>query len=238
MLRDVSATGYATRSAVEAFGAVGDGVTDDTAAINQAIVSGRPVLLGPKTYRVDGQWNVQQATALVGTVGMTVLRRASQTGGAWINITAPSFASFGIIFDAGSIGGDSWAVLVAPSCTKTSIEDCSFINATGGSLGTGLTIQARDGSTGHGSSHRILNCSFQNNTCHGVWVQAASDAAISHCQASYNGGFGICLDFNDPQFQQTVRQSSVTHSRCWNNTRGISIGNYNANQWRAIRDGV
>ena len=224
--------------AVEAFGARGDGMTDDTGAIDLAIASGRPVLFGPRTYRVDGQWNVQSSATLIGTAGMTALRRVSQVGGAWINVTGPSITLIGIIFDAGGVGGDSWAVLIAPSCTQTLIQNCSFLNATGETLGTGLTIQARDGLTGYLSAHCISSCSFQNNTCHGIWVQAASNVAISHCEASHNGGFGICLDFNDPQFKQTVRQSSVTHSRCWSNTRGISVGNYNATNIEPPRWGL
>ena len=224
--------------AVEAFGARGDGVTDDSGAINLAIASGRPVLFGPHTYRVDGQWEVQASATLVGTVGMTILRRVIQRGGAWINVTAPSFTAIGIIFDAGGLAGDSWAVLVTPTCKQTTIQNCSFLNATGANLGSGLTIQARDGLTGHGSVHSITSCKFQSNSCHGIWVQAASDAAISHCEASNNGGFGICLDFNDPLFQQLVRQSSVTYSRCWNNTRGISIGNYNSTNSEPPRWGL
>ena len=224
--------------AVEAFGARGDGVTDDTGAINLAIASGRPVLLGPRTYRVDGQWSIQASATLIGTVGVTVLRRASQRGGAWINVVGPKFTSIGIIFDAGGLTGDSWAVLVGPSCTQTIIRSCSFLNATGPTLGTGLTIQARDGLTGQGGTHSIANCTFQNNACHGIWVQAASNATVSNCQASYNGGFGICLDFNDAKFQQVVRQSTVTQSKCWNNTRGISVGNYNATNTEPPRWGL
>ena len=193
---------------------------------------------GRRTYRVDGQWNIQSSATLIGSLGMTVLRRVSQAGGAWINVIAPKFTAVGIVFDAGGLGGDSWSVLVAPSCICTLIENCGFINATGATLGSGLTIQARDGLIGHASTHRITGCLFQNNACHGLWVQAASDAAISHCQAANNGGFGICLDFNDLQFKQTVRQSSVTHSRCWNNTRGISVGNYNSTNTEPPRWGL
>ena len=55
----LSATGWAMRLAVEAFGAVGDGVTDDTAAIDLAAVSsGRPVRFGARTYVLNGQWTV------------------------------------------------------------------------------------------------------------------------------------------------------------------------------------
>lgn len=214
--------------AVEAFGAIGDGITNDTAAFNEAIASGRPVVLGPKTYRIDGQWTIQSSAVLYGIRGITTLRRIFQSGGAWINILGPRFVAANIVFDAGSVGGDSWGVLVAPSCLQTDFENCSFLNATGAKLGTGLTVQARDGLIGHGSAHRITGCTFQGNTCHGLWVQATAGADVRGCLAANNGAYGICLDYNDPSFSQTVRQGSVVDCRCLNNSRGISIGNYNA----------
>lgn len=224
--------------AVEAFGAVGDGMTDDSVSIASAMASGRPVILGPKTYRVDGQLNVQFPAVLIGTPGLTVIRRVAQRGGAWIAVSAPSFVGIGVTFDAGSIAGDSWGVLLAPTCLKSNIRDCTFSNATGQTLGSGLTIQARDGLSGHQSSHSIINCVFQGNDCHGLWVQAACGATVDSCVAFGNGGFGINLDFNDPLFQQTIRQSIVTACRCWGNNRGISIGNYNATNVEPPRWGL
>ena len=76
---------------VEAFGAVGDGATDDTSAFDRAIASGVPVLLGPKTYRLDGQWTVQSSAVLLGTPGLSRILRSLQRGGAWINVSASSF---------------------------------------------------------------------------------------------------------------------------------------------------
>ena len=212
---------------VETFGAIGDGVTDDTAAFTLAMMSGRPVRLGPKTYRVDGQWSVSIPTVMVGTAGATVLHRATQAGGAWISISAGPFVANGVVFDAGGLSGDSWGVLVEPTCTQTTFESCSFINASGRTLGSGLTIQARDGLSGSESSHAIRACSFHNNAVHGLWVQAACGAVVDHCSAWQNGAFGICLDYNDPQFQQVVQNSTITGCKTWGNQRGISVGNYN-----------
>ena len=224
--------------AIEAFGAVGDGATDDTPALNAAISSGRPVLLGPKVYRIDGQWTVQVPAVLIGTPGSSILRRTVQNGGAWISISSPKFVAIDVIFDAGSLAGDSWGVLVSPACTTTVFKNCSFRNATGRMLGTGLTIQARDGLTGQGSSHTIETCHFVGNDCHGLWVQAAAGAIIRHCVASKNANYGICLDFNDPSFRQQVRQSSVVGCRCLDNSRGISIGNYNETNQEPPRWGL
>ena len=223
---------------VEAFGAVGDGATDDSGALTLAVASGRPLIFGPRTYRVDGQWNVQGPTVLLGTPGLTVLQRGIQRGGAWINVSAVSFSSFGVTFDAGSVIGDSWGVLLNPTCLKSIFRECTFSNATGSTLGSGLTIQARDGLSGHQSFHSITSCTFLNNACHGLWLQAASGAEVVSCRAIGNGAYGINLDYNDPLFQQTVRQSVVRDCKCWGNSRGISVGNYNATNSEPPRWGL
>ena len=127
------------------FGAVGDGVTDDTAAIAAAIATLRPVRLGPRTYATTGQWTIGVHAILIGAPGQSTLRRIAQaTNGAWINITGGSFRAQGVTFDANraAIALESWGVLVAPTCSITEFRDCSFLNAQGPTLGNGLTIQA------------------------------------------------------------------------------------------------
>jgi hypothetical protein len=213
--------------AVESFGAVGDGVTDDTAAFELAIASGQPVRLGAKTYVLNGQVTVNHSALLLGIPGISVLKRASQTGGAWISAGGPSFGAAGVVFDAGSIAGDSWGVLVGPGCQQTLFEDCSFLNANGPTLGCGLVIQARDGTTGSPSRHVVRRCEAAGNNVHGIWIQAACGAVLEGCLAHDNGAYGICLDFNDPTFVNKVRHGEVRDCHAWSNQRGISVGNYN-----------
>ena len=212
---------------IEAFGAVGDGVTDDQAAFDRAVKSGRPVQLGPRTYVVNGQWTLVAPATMIGTPGRTVLRRKGQTGGAWISVNGPSFHAFGIDFDSGSLPGDSWGVLVGPECRETLLEACEFRNSTGARLGSGLTIQSRDGIQGTPSRHVVRSCVLRDNAVNGVWVQAAAGALVEGCVAHGNGTYGICLDYNDVLFQQTVRQGQILGCRAWGNQRGISVGNYN-----------
>ncbi len=214
----------------EAFGAVGDGHADDTAALGRAVASGRPVRLGPRTYILRGQWTISRSATLIGVPGLTVLRRIasdSPAAGAFVNLDGPAFTALGVIFDAGQVPGESWGVLVTPRCTQTLFDACVFQGARGASLGSGLVIQGRDNLSGPSSRHRIVGCEARDNQVHGIWVQAASGALVEGCVAHGNGGYGICLDFNDPAFQQTVRHGRVLGCEAWGNARGISVGNFN-----------
>ena len=181
---------------VEAFGAVGDGFTDDTAAIDRAVASGRPVLFGARTYVLNGQWTVTRAAILTGVSGRTVLRRAKQSGGAWVSISGPSFSAHGIEFDCGTIPGESWGILVGEACRETLFDRCVFHGSSGATLGSGLVIQARDGVFGGASRHVVRECEAWGNAAHGIWVQAAAGAVVEGCMAHDNQAYGICLDFN------------------------------------------
>jgi hypothetical protein len=212
----------------ESFGAVGDGVTDDTAALNAAVGSGRPVRLGPRTYRVDGQWTIAQPnTVLLGTPGLSVLRRGNQVGnGAWIAVMAPGFRADGVTFDANAQGGitqESWGVLITGDCTESDIHRCTFTGAVGPVLGSGLVLQSSPGL----ADHVVRDCTFADNAAHGIWVQACRGVLVSGCRAHGNGAYGINVDFNDAAHAQQVRLVQVLGNRCWANQRGIAVGNYN-----------
>lgn len=213
--------------AVESFGAVGDGVTDDTAALDAALASGRPLRFGPKTYLVTGQWTLGGAAAvLLGVPGQTVLRRGAQSiGGSWISIASAVFVAEGILFDANAaITADSWAVLLTPTCARALFNTCGFTNAAGPTMGAGLTVQASDPEH---VQYEMRDCEFYGNAVHGVWVQAVMGVTISGCRAHDNGVYGIVIDYNDPTFVRKLHLCQVVNCRAWNNQRGISIGNFN-----------
>ena len=224
--------------AVEAFGAVGDGVTDDTAAFDLAVRSGRPVRLGARTYVVNGQWTITQEAVLTGVSGLSVLKRARQAGGAWISVQAARFAAFDVVFDAGPVAGESWGVLVEPVCVRSVFEGCVFRNATGATLGSGLVIQGRDGSQGRASRHVVRGCEAYGNAAHGIWMQATWGGSIEGCVAHDNGAYGVCLDFNDPAFVDVVRHGRVSGCVAFGNRRGISVGNYNETNLEPPRWGL
>ena len=212
----------------EDFGALGDGVADDTAAVVAAVATGKPVLFGSRTYIINGQWTIATATAiLIGTPGATILRRASQTGsGAWIAVQSSVFRADGIIFDAngGSVGGDNWGVFVSAVCSAATVLNCRFTNAIGAVEGAGLVLQGGLLPT----KHVVHDCEFSGNATHGLWVQACRGVEVVDCLAHDNGQYGICVDFNDPTFVRKASLVTLAGNRAWANQRGISVGNFNA----------
>lgn len=217
---------------IEDFGAAGDGVTDDSAALLAAIASGAPVRLGPKTYAIAGECDIAGAACtLLGLPGLTILKRSAQSrvgssaSPAWISVSAAAFAADGIIFDANSsVSGTSFAVLVQAGCLKSQIQRCVFRNAQG-SNGSGLTYAASDPAI---SQHNISYCEFANNALHGFNAQALDALSVSHCRAHDNTVNGINVDSQDPAFVLKIRELHLVGNTCWNNSCGILVGNYNA----------
>lgn len=214
---------------IEAFGAAGDGITDDTTALSLALASGRPVRLGPKTYLIGGPLNINVATpVLIGIPGQSVLRRNRQTGGtAWLTVASTSIRVDGVTFDANSpiVAGDATAITLTAACVTSDWHRCAILNAGGTTQGHGLVIQANDPAQ---CQHLIRDCEFSRNTLHGLWAQACSGVMVQGCRSHDNGQYGICFDFTDVTFAKKLRLSHVIGCKSWSNVRGISIGNFNA----------
>ncbi|HQT85925.1 MAG: hypothetical protein B7Z58_11535 [Acidiphilium sp. 37-64-53] len=231
-LRTLAAIG-ANAVTIEDFGAAGDGVTNDAAALIAALASGNPVRLGPKTYRIDGECDIGGTCAvLLGVPGTTVLTRSAQsavgTSGnpAWISVTATQFFVDGIVFDANrAVTADTWGVVVQASCTNANITRSLFRNAMGSIYGWGLAIAPSDPTL---TRHHVHDCEFTANAVDGMWVAACDSVAVTACRAHDNARNGIYVDSQDSTFVLKIRDVQIVGNTCWNNQTGISVGNFNA----------
>jgi len=218
---------------IEDFGAAGDGVTDDSAALLAALASGNPVRLGAKTYAIAGECDISAPSCtLLGVPGLTVLTRPAQSKlgtsatAAWISIFSPAAFIDGIIFDANSaITTDTYAVAIQPSCTKSIVTRCLFRNAKGPNNGSGVTYVASDPAI---TQHHVNDCEFTGNAAHGIFIQASDAFSITNSRAHDNSGNGIHADSQDPSFALKIRELHIVGNTCWNNNCGILVGNFNS----------
>jgi hypothetical protein len=125
---------------VKDFGAVGDGVANDTAAIQTAInaCAGKTIYFPPGTYIVSSQITLISNTSLKGEKGQSVLKLATQT---WGVVNGALFGSSlrtniqleALVFDGnkGNIGTARNNLIVFFRCQKLAVRDCTFRSVEG-----------------------------------------------------------------------------------------------------------
>jgi len=169
----------------EPFGALGDGVTDDTAAIQLALNTGLDIIIPSGTYLVsttlnfsaEGQSLIGQGSPTLKSNGLVV---ANPNGGDPVpilqSVNLSDIEVAGITFDcnAETLGGFR-ATLNSPTADHKNIKvhDCSFLNTlevfdaatglipTGNSFVGAITVDNRQGAS---FTYKIKGVSLYNNT--------------------------------------------------------------------------
>lgn len=207
----------------EMYGAAGDGVTDDTAAVQSAISSGADTVLLLGTYLITAQLAAAGSQKIMGVPGATLLwdevngENSLITGSGLSDITYQN-----IIFDFGSqtelmhsISLLTCSNIKFEGCTiKNSygyalrlnqssgilIKDCSFVDITGAAGNPGGAIYGQDM-----KDLTVTGCSCENLGDHFVYsagVTAADNILITNCIIKTTGangltsGSAICLYAN------------------------------------------
>jgi len=205
-------------ASVAAYGAVGDGVTDDTAAIAAAIANNRVVRFDPLTYLVNGSLNVQTEAAFCGVKGFTVLKRGGSFSSAlWIQITGANFFCLGVSFDGGGLATvDTPVIQIGDGCNFSSFSNCQFLRATGSNYGDGVFVNENSG-----GSHEFYHCSSAGNSLSGFNIQNAKLVKLIECCSSENGAAGVLI--------QAGIDCVIESGNFSQNIDGISYGNWQEN---------
>lgn len=137
------------------YGAVGDGATNDSAAIVLAIASGKPVFFPSGIYLIGTTIAVTSNTTFIGILGASILQ--SDTGlTSMFTITSTD----DIVFDGLTfVGGDA--------VPTTVVNDTTALALTGMGVNIGINISG-------GKKVNISNCSFEGFSSCGVKYASSS----------------------------------------------------------------
>ena len=197
---------------VKDFGAVGNGVTDDTVAVQNAINAAvnNVLSLSGGTYVVSNL-NIPSYTVLTGPG--TIKRKAGATGIMVQGTNADDVQLFDVIFDGNNTGSVSQLVRFDGSSDRLLVKGCSFVN----SVDSGLAVSGTSGLA------TVLNCAALNNDNYGIVIDASgSSHIISGNRCVGNGASGILVSSNYTLVTNNVANDNVT---LVNNQAGILLLN-------------
>ena len=140
---------------VKDFGAVGDGVANDTTAIQNAVNSGVPVYFPTGTYKITSAISLAtNGIRLVGSNNTVILKAANISG---INITGNECELVSVRVDGNGNNGVGIAIFGASNL----LDACESY----GNLSHGIML---DGQTTTCRYNRITNCYVHNNNGVGI----------------------------------------------------------------------
>lgn len=208
---------------VKAFGAKGDGITNDTAAIQRAInnCSGQVLFFPAGTYLVSQLTGVSNITLLGSSPDDVFIKSINgNTAGTLIYLTnINSFFIEGITFDGNKANLTAGLnVLYMNGCYNWSVISCNIINAKEASgYGTGFVVQNGLNNT-YGTYSEVSGCLIKNNDDVGFSIQKEYNIKINNNSFQSNGNSGLLIsNFVFPPQYYTQLKIIVTNNIAANN---------------------
>ena len=218
---------------VRDFGAVGDGVTDDSAAIMAAITAavGSTLLLPSGSYLVTGDTlSLSGSTNIIGQPG-AVLKLASSLASKKLLLIEPTgdkVSISGVTFDVNQPTADSWTNISVEidGATNILLENCSFTNSASSAFpaannGYGVYLK------GAYSSISIENCVFALHRYAVVTEPSSSgsDITVQNCSFSDLAGDGVEINVPSGSCNNINVCNSTFRNLGSNNVgRGFGVG--------------
>ncbi|HUK22888.1 MAG TPA: glycosyl hydrolase family 28-related protein [Gemmatimonadales bacterium] len=230
---------------VREYGAAGDGVRDDTRAIQQAIdVSrdGKPVLFPAGRYRIRKTVTVHDDCVLVGWGRHSILQCSEPDTDALVCEGVKKVFIEGLAIDGDGSNRDG---LVVRQADDVRIRRCwiksmggralTIVNTPCGVVDSDFELCGGDGifvsETNSGEPPHIITCSVYHNGGHGLhFTSNANQAMIQGCEIILNAGSGILIE------NASKMISVVGNSILGNGIYGIEIAT--GSPWNAIVSNV
>jgi len=208
---------------VKDFGAVGNGVADDTAAIQAAINANNTVLFPNGTYVVTTLSGLSNSNWIAN--GNVVLQRKASSSTSDPIVRFSSKTNFtiegSIIFDGNKASQSNPANnLEIIACSGFKILEITSKNAKeSGGYGCGIVINSGTGSSTQ-TANLIENCTFIDNDVDGIFIQKDFYTSIVNCLSEGNGNDGLQVsDLVLPPVANVTNFMRVDGNRFLNNTR-------------------
>ena len=226
-------TGGSAVTSVKMFGAVGNGVADDTEALKRAARCGRTIYFPAGTYLLHGQIDMTADINWIGEGEKTVIKLMPSGSCNMIHHSDGDNFSLtlqGLVLDAnrggyaadvlgnGSSGADHTSCVCLNSPRRVYLHD---VKATGG-LDYGCYINGGDA-----TEVSISNCGFSGNGIDntegtGLHIENVGiEARVTNCEFNYNSVTGLHLFDNNG--------AVVSNIACHGNIHGVLIENSNQN---------
>lgn len=188
----------------EDYGAVGDGVTDDSTPIQSAVNSGKTVYFGNKTYLVSSSVTVPVNAHLKGSGSLSIIKTTS-------NIH---------IFEIDSI--------------NTTFENLTFLGNDTGTSQVGISAEGNSTITLHRYGNSVINCRFYDFGGSGLYGKNVMGAgSSSHRGGFYVTNSTFTSNRYGIHWDTQMEYNTVVNSTLTANTVGIYMGAAGNNSFSA-----
>jgi parallel beta-helix repeat protein len=217
------------------FGATGDGVTDDRAAIQAALDSNYCIEFPPGTYAISDALTVNGVSKKLFSLANATIKRTSGSAATSLLYVSNNgtVEVDGITFDGTkSTNSNPLHLVNVYQSSYSKFTNCIFQNAkaVGATYGSGLIFT---GNLVSAASHSVESCRFTGNDTCGLQAFQVQNLLIddNYVHANQNG---IRIDNMDLTFTQKNRGVVISNNICDSNSGvGIVVANYIENNIEA-----